>query len=220
MSYITAVFYQTWDKIFPFFQGDFVTTVHLKKKKRKSHEQSLNGHLNRLNLRFELRPLLYGDWGSDDRARHPAGPAQGLLGPDKHVRDVLVLAEQRQVEDDLQWFSISGHHNKLSDASVQGFRGCGERRSQLVESISGHHYCNNISSFTLVAYWFKSGFWATPPHCISLTIDESLGQKCIILTSTLYYVYWSWLCPSPGKRIGKNPSGKIYLYFFFTTFMW
>lgn len=98
--------------------------------KTKSHQQSLNGHLHRLNLWFQLRPLLYGDRGSNDGAGHPAGPAQSLLGADKHIRDVLVLAEQRQVKDDLQWFSISGHHNKLSDASVEGLCGCGRSRAQ------------------------------------------------------------------------------------------
>lgn len=101
-----------------------------KKKKKKSHKQSLNGHLNRLDLWLELRPLFYSDWGSDNGARHPTGPAQGLLGADEHVGDVLVLAEQRQVEDDLQWFRISSHHDKLSDASVQGFSGWG-RKSNL-----------------------------------------------------------------------------------------
>lgn len=37
-------------------QGEYVTTVQ-----EKSHKQSLNSHLDRLNLRLELRPLLYGD---------------------------------------------------------------------------------------------------------------------------------------------------------------
>ncbi|TNN51312.1 hypothetical protein EYF80_038476 [Liparis tanakae] len=52
---------------------------------QKSDEQSLNSQLNRLNLRFELGPLLYGHRGSYDGAGHPAGPAQGLLGADKHL---------------------------------------------------------------------------------------------------------------------------------------
>ena len=40
--------------------------------------------------------------GGDDRSADPAGPAQRLLGPDEHVGDVLVLAEQRDVQQDLQ----------------------------------------------------------------------------------------------------------------------
>ena len=91
--------------------------------RQDSNQQSLNSSLNRLNLGLELRSLLYGDRGSNDGAWHPTGPAQGLLGADEHVRDVLVLAEQWQVEDDLQWFSISSHHDELGDASVQGFSG-------------------------------------------------------------------------------------------------
>lgn len=46
------------------------------------HQQSLNSHLYRL----ELRTLLYGNWGGNDGTK-------GLLGVYKHVRDVLVLAE-------------------------------------------------------------------------------------------------------------------------------
>lgn len=117
------IYFQSGNSLPLLSQGEYVTTVQ-----EKSHKQSLNSHLDRLNLRLELRPLLYGDWGSNDGARHPTGPAQGLLGADKHVRDVLVLAEQWQVEDDLQWFSISGHHDELSDASVQGFSGWGWSR--------------------------------------------------------------------------------------------
>lgn len=96
---------------------------------QKSHEESLDGHLNRLNLRFELRSLLNGDWGSDDGARHAAGSAQSLFGADKHIWHVLVFAQERQVEDDLQWFGISSHHNKLGYASVQGLGSCRTNRS-------------------------------------------------------------------------------------------
>ena len=40
--------------------------------------------------------------GGDDRSADPAGPPQRLLGPDEHVGDVLVLTEQRDVQQDLQ----------------------------------------------------------------------------------------------------------------------
>lgn len=83
------------------------------------HEQSLDGHLDRLDLGFKLRTLLDGDRGSNDGSRHPAGAAQSLFGTDKHIRDVFVLAEQRKVEDDLQWFSISSHHDEFCYSSVQ-----------------------------------------------------------------------------------------------------
>ena len=87
------------------------------------HKQSLNGQLHRLNLRLQLRALLYGDRCGNDGTRHPTRTAQGLLGAHKHVWDVLVFAEQRQVKNDLQWFRISSHHNELWDAPVQGLGG-------------------------------------------------------------------------------------------------
>ena len=41
----------------------------------------------------------------------------------------LVLSQQRQVEQDLNWLRVSGHHDKLRDATVQSLGGCemGER---------------------------------------------------------------------------------------------
>ena len=87
------------------------------------HQQSLYCSLNRLNLRLQLRALLDGDRGGDDGSRDATGAAQGLLGAHKHIGDVFVLAEQWQVEDDLQRLSICSHHDELTDPSVQGLGG-------------------------------------------------------------------------------------------------
>lgn len=78
-----------------------------------SHKQSLNGHLHGLDLGLELGALLDGDRGCDDRPGHPTGAPQGLLGAHKHVGDVLVLAEQREVQDDLQGLGVGRHHDEL-----------------------------------------------------------------------------------------------------------
>lgn len=81
--------------------------------------------MDRLDLRLELGALLYGDGGGDDGPRHATGAAQRLLGAHEHVRHVLVLAEERQVEDDLQRLRVRRHHDELGDASVQGLSRCG-----------------------------------------------------------------------------------------------
>ena len=41
------------------------------------------------DLRFELGALVLRDAGGNHWARHPAGPAQRLLGPHEHVRYIL-----------------------------------------------------------------------------------------------------------------------------------
>ena len=51
--------------------------------------------------------------GSDDWPADSTSSAQGLLGPDEHVGHVLVLAEQRDVEQDLQRLGVRGQDDEL-----------------------------------------------------------------------------------------------------------
>ena len=46
-------------------------------------------------------------------------PAKGLLGANKDVGDILVLAEQRDVEENLEGLAVCRQHNKLSLPTVQ-----------------------------------------------------------------------------------------------------
>merc|ERR1719190_215545 len=50
-------------------------------------------------------------------------PSKSLLGADKDVGDVLVLAEQRDVKENLKRLAVRRQHNKLSLPTVQGL-GC------------------------------------------------------------------------------------------------
>ncbi len=43
-----------------------------------------------------------------------------LLRSDKHIGDVLVLAEERDVEENLQRFSIGGKNNELGLTAIEG----------------------------------------------------------------------------------------------------
>ena len=51
------------------------------------------------------------------------GPSITLLGSDKHVRDVFVLTEKWDVEEDLQGLGISGEDDELGLTSVEGLGG-------------------------------------------------------------------------------------------------
>merc|ERR1719402_1959201 len=94
-------------------------------------QQLLNLLLDGVDLRLDLAALVLGDAGRDDGTRDAAGPAQRLLGPNEHVRHVLVLAEQRDVEQDLQGLAVGGKDQnalwpRLSVlvASLAPFRSC------------------------------------------------------------------------------------------------
>jgi len=83
-------------------------------------QQLLNLLLNGLNLRLDLRALVLSHAGSDDRPADATGTTESLLGPDEHVGHVLVLAEQRDVEENLERLAVGRQHNKLRLATVQG----------------------------------------------------------------------------------------------------
>ena len=51
--------------------------------------------------------------GSDDRPADATGTTESLLGPDEHVGHVLVLAEQRDVEQDLKRLGVRGQDDEL-----------------------------------------------------------------------------------------------------------
>merc|ERR1711983_428882 len=82
-------------------------------------QQLLNLLLDGLNLRLDLRTLVLSHAGSDDRPADTTGTTESLLGPDEHVGHVLVLAEQRDVEQDLERLRVGGQDDKLALAPVE-----------------------------------------------------------------------------------------------------
>ena len=58
--------------------------------------------------------------GSDDRPTDATGTTESLLGPDEHVGHVLVLAQQRDVEQDLERLRVRGQDDKLTLTPVEG----------------------------------------------------------------------------------------------------
>lgn len=88
--------------------------------------------LDRRDLRFQLRTLVNRDRTGDDGTGHATGTTQSLLRAHEHVGHVLVLAEQWQVEQDLQGFSIGGHHDELGQTAVQRLGGLVGTLAQLL----------------------------------------------------------------------------------------
>eukprot|EP00959_Pyramimonas_sp_CCMP1952_P000106 1907-Pyramimonas_sp.AAC.1 len=86
----------------------------------KLYEELLNGVLQGVDLSLKLAALVGGDGAGDDGARHAAGTAQRLLRGHEHVGDVLVLSQQRQMQQDFKGLSVRGHDNELGNATVQG----------------------------------------------------------------------------------------------------
>jgi len=81
-------------------------------------EKFLNLLLDVGDLGLELGSLVLRDAGGDDGPGDPAGAAQRLLGPHEHVRHVLVLAQQGNVQQDLP--KLSHNLNVLRISFSQG----------------------------------------------------------------------------------------------------
>ena len=86
-------------------------------------QKLLNLELDGQNLGLEVRALVRGDGGSDDRAGDTASAAKSSLGGDEDVGDVLVLAEKRQVEQNLNRLGVSGHDDELGNTTVKSLGG-------------------------------------------------------------------------------------------------
>ena len=86
-------------------------------------QELLNLVLEGLDLALKLRALVSGDRSCNDRAGHAARAAERLLGGHEHVGNVLVLAQEWEVEENLKWLSVGSHDNKFGDATVKRLGG-------------------------------------------------------------------------------------------------
>lgn len=116
----------------------YYNVLERKRKKRARHktchpprlvflrldQELLNLELDGLNLSVQLPSLVGGDTGGNDSPRDTTSSAESSLAGQKDVGDVLVLTEERKVEQDLDGLSVSGHDDELADTTVEGLVGC------------------------------------------------------------------------------------------------
>lgn len=95
-------------------------------------QQLLNLLLDGGDLRLQLGALVGGDTASDDWARDATGTAEGLLRANEYVWDVFVLAQQWQVQQDLQWLCIGGQNDEFRKSAIEGLGGFVSTASQLL----------------------------------------------------------------------------------------
>lgn len=76
-------------------------------------------HLDSLDLRVQLPSLVGRHASSDDGPANPTSSTESGLAGQKDVRDVLVFAQEREVQEDLDGFGIGGHDDELADSSVE-----------------------------------------------------------------------------------------------------
>src|SRR3981189_864435 len=94
----------------------------LQSHKNLDHEP-LNLVLQAPDLVHQITGLVGGDASSDDGSAHAARSPQRAFRANIHVRDILVLAEQGQVEKDGEGSGVGGEDDDLGGAAVESL-GC------------------------------------------------------------------------------------------------
>ena len=111
------------------------------KMRTRLDEEVLNLNLELVNVVLELTALVGGNRARDDGPGDAACASERNLGRDEDVRDVLVLAEEGEVEEDLEGLGVSGHDDHLGDAAVEGLGGL---VSALLELLVGGGRLNKV----------------------------------------------------------------------------
>lgn len=90
-------------------------------RKQNLDEKPLNLVLQGPNLSLQLGRLIRGDRGRDDSAGNTAGTPKGDFRGDKDVGYVLVLAEEREMEEDLEGRGVGGKNDEFGNTPVERF---------------------------------------------------------------------------------------------------
>jgi hypothetical protein len=85
--------------------------------------ETLNLVLEGADLAHQVGGFVGGDRRRDDRTSNTTGAAKCHLAGHVNVRNVLVLAKQRQVEEDGERGGVGSENDQLADSAIQGL-GC------------------------------------------------------------------------------------------------
>lgn len=87
--------------------------------------ETLDAVLQLSDLRHQIARFVGGDGSRNDGARDTAGATKSSLAGNIDVRDVLVLSQKRQMEEDGERRGVGGEHNDLRGTAVEGLGRCG-----------------------------------------------------------------------------------------------
>ena len=98
------------------------------------------------------------DSDGDDVSRHTASSAEIGLLSDINIWDVLILTEEWQVEDDLEWLGVSSEHNKIGASSVQSLSGFVSTLLKELEVFGLIQKIKDLLLHVVVSLWPSSRF--------------------------------------------------------------
>merc|ERR1719219_2482904 len=121
------------------------------------NQKFLDVLLNSLDVAFQLTSILNGNRNRNHWSADTGGSAKGLLGSHKNVRNVFILTQKWQMKQNLQWFGIGGHNNKLGNTSIQAFSSLISALSKLFVVSGLLDQIKNLLGQTGIGEWV--GFW-------------------------------------------------------------
>jgi hypothetical protein len=95
-----------------------------KERGRSLDEELLNLILDGLNLSLQLGSFIRRYRAGNNSPVDSTGPAKGCSRGHKDVGDSLVLAEEREVEENLNGLSVGSHDNEFGDTAIEGLGCC------------------------------------------------------------------------------------------------
>ena len=90
--------------------------------------EPLNLVLDGPDLSHEVASLVGGDASSDHRTRDTSRAAQGELAGDEDVAGVLVLTQERDVEQNGERGGVGREDDQLGSTAIEGLGGCSKVR--------------------------------------------------------------------------------------------
>lgn len=125
-------------------------------------QQGLDLVLDGVDLVLDGGGVVGSHRSSNHWSGHSTCSTQSGLGRNEHIRNVLVLTQQWQVQQDLDWLSVGGHDDELRDTSVQGLGGLVGTLLQLSQVLRLLDDIQDLLGQGRVGQW--EGFWVRR-HC-------------------------------------------------------
>ncbi len=76
-----------------------------------------------VNLIFKLGFVVVKNTAGNNRTRNSSGATKSLARRNKHVRNILVFTQKRQMQQNRQRLCIGSQDDQIGDTAVQGLRG-------------------------------------------------------------------------------------------------
>lgn len=126
-------------------------------------QQRLDLVLDGVDLVLHRRSVVGGDRSGNHWSGNTTGSAQSGLGWHENVWNVLVLTQQGEMQQDLDWLGVGSHDDEFRNTSVQGlgsFIGSFFQLTQILRLLNDVQYLLGQGG---VCQW--EGFWVRCGHC-------------------------------------------------------